>query len=528
MKHHLYHITRRAVPLLLLAAICAAAWLYADGVYSFTFLQDEVPLPSVSSPLPKEDSTSAQSGKPATPADTAEPQGFTPIQLPPPDSLRTALNRNDVIALCKGYSFSPYTASSLAVDGFVLSTEPYDVSHSIFAKADGFPMLPDTRSYYDGYKTIVNYVRPDEKSAPVPQYSYKETEILAVQLYMGLVLVDDGYTVQLYNSDGTFAFSYTYGEYSPAYTRDKKGNPVFTKREIGEDGAYYDACYIPGEAGMIPSDYDDELDGRGLYFDYPPSYGIADNNLMRLATRQTVINRDAEGVETVEEKTLWAFAYSQYSRLTGYKFTGAFDFSEDLAAVLNEEGHLYYLGKYGYQAFNTLKNYYYYERYVTEYLLPPLTSGIESLGFYYYDHGLVRVRRQVVDWYGITYIDTLRVAVDEDVLINKKGEEFPIPAGFDIVAYSDGVILLEKDGKYGYMDHTGQWITQPIFEVARPFIEGCAVAGFHDGTTLMIDTAGNVVIPAGQYYHISDVSSGVVSAWNGKNWEIFHKMARFG
>ena len=434
MKHLLHHITHRILPLILFAAVCGAAWLYAEGVYSFTFLMEEPSRPIPSSPLSGDNAPDQAGVSAALPADTAASEKYAPVVLPAPDSLRSALNRADVQAFCSRYYFSPYPYSSLVGDGYTLSTEPYHSSHSLFARADSFPALPDVRSYYDGYETVVNYVRLDDKSAPVPQYSSKEISVPAVQMYMGYVLVDDGFTVQMYNSDGSHACTYTYGEYVPAYTRDRSGNPVFKKSVKGEDGKYADAYYICKNGAMIPSDYDDELDGRGLYYDYEPSFGIADNNLMRLANRQTVVTIREDGSEVTEEKTLWAFAYSAYSRLTSYKFTGAFDFRENLAAVLNDEGHLYYLGRYGYQAYTTLKNYYYYERYVTEYLLPPLTAGPESIGFYYYDHGLVRARRQVVDWYGITYIDTLRVAVDEDVLLDTTGAEFPIPTGYDIIA----------------------------------------------------------------------------------------------
>ena len=43
----------------------------------------------------------------------------------------------------------------------------------------------------------------------------------------------------------------------------------------------------------------------------------------------------------------------------------------------------------------------------------------------------------------------------------------------------------------------------------------------------MLDTEGNIVIPAGQYDYISDVSSGVVAAYKDGVWSVLHKMARF-
>lgn len=279
---------------------------------------------------------------------------------------------------------------------------------------------------------------------------------------------------------------------------------------------------------MIPVDYVDSVEGRGVYFDYPAYYGVSDNKLIRLVQRTLTTGTDPYGLPVDYEEQLWAYGYSASWRRTNYKFSKAYDYAEGRAAILDENGYLNYLTESGYYAFYPKKNYYYYERYVTEYLLPPITDGEESIGFYYYDHGLVRARRQVVDWYGITYINTLRVAVDEDILIDKSGKEFPVPEGYDIKAYSDGVILLARDGKFGYMDYTGTWIAQPIYDYARPFVEGVAVAGFADGTRLMIDTAGELVIPAGYYTRISDASSGVIAAFGEtQGWQIFHKMSQF-
>jgi hypothetical protein len=235
-----------------------------------------------------------------------------------------------------------------------------------------------------------------------------------------------------------------------------------------------------------------------------------------------------DGTETTEESILWAYGFNPNWRRTTFRFKTALDFSENLAAVTEEDGKLFYIGPYGYVTFYTERQYYYSEWYVQEYLLPPLSAGPESIGFYYYDHGLVRARRQVIDYAAMHYRDVFRVAVDEDFMMDKNGKEFPLPEGYDIVSYSDGVILLTRDGKYGYMDYTGAWIAQPIYDYAQPFYEGLAVVGFGEGDRLMIDTAGNIVIPMGAYDYISNASSGVIAAWrDGHGWDILHKMAKF-
>ena len=525
IRNFFSHIARRAVPILLMAVVTAAAILFAEGHFTLSFLENEAPLPSgtPSSPLGSEPDTDA-----GTPVITPDDDSPSRVQIPSPTNPQAAMSEDDILRLCGALSFDPAAVPELLTAGYSRSTETYSSDTSLFAYAGGFDFLPKTRSYYDGGTTTVSYVRPDMQSAPVPVYSTEFAEVPAVQLYMGYLLIDDATTVKLYTADGLYLFSYKNSEYLPSYTRDRAGNPIFERTQENEEGKKYTAYYTVGAGGFVFSDYDDAVDNRGVYFDYAPSYGISDNNLMRLVQKTTTVTAAEDGTETAEDSLLWAYGYSPTWRRTTFRYSAAYDFSEELAAVVDTDGKLFYIGQYGYQAYTTQKSYWYYERYVTEYLLPPLTSGPESIGFYYYDHGLVRARRQVVDWHAVTYWDMLRVAVDEDVLLDKKGNIFPIPAGYEIEAYSDGVILLSKDGKYGYMDYTGAWIAQPIYDYARPFSEGVAVAGFADGTRLMIDTAGDIVIPAGEYRYISDVSSGVVAAWtlDGK-WEILHKMARY-
>ena len=476
------------------------------------------------------------------PSEVTPPTADTSVVNPPvqPDSDRIfgfvlpeigaktpqkAMTKAALLRLSAKVSFSPdgrYTAGELTAAGFALSAETYDADHTILVRRKGIT-LPD--SYAAGTETYdeLHYVRPDEMSAPEAVYEIRERERPAVEPYMGYIITCDGTTMQILDAEGKVLITAPQDELSPLNTRDAAGHPLFYG-----SGAVGAKLFYLDEAGRLQlSDYDDTVEGRGLYFDYAPAFGVSDNSLIRLLQRELVTLEKLDGTKEESVRDVWAYGYSATRRRTGYNFSGAFDFSDGLAAVLDADGYLNYISESGYYAFYPRKNYNYYDRYVTEYYLPPLTDGEESIGFYYYDHGLVRVRRQVVDWYGITYIDTLRVAVDEDILIDTAGKEFPVPEGYDIVSYSDGVILLEKDGKYGYMDYTGKWIAQPIYDHARPFFEGLAVVGFADGTRLMLDTAGDIVIPAGRYTHISDASTGVIAAYSPTDgWEVYHKMAK--
>lgn len=516
---------RRALPALFLALFSAAAILYARGVYTFSFLRDSEggTLPSPSSPLGRDDDASGT-------ADTVKPDDTERVYVSAPGEMPRAMSEDDVLRLSGALRFSPEGVPALLAKGFSRSTEPYSAATSVVAYAGGFDFLPRLRSSYDTIEKTVSYVRPSEMSEPEPVWTEHIAEVPSVQLYMGYLLLDDGTNTRVYTADGLYLTAYRTLEYERAYTRDRAGNALFCRtdwRRTEEETADY---YTVSENGMTPSDYDDLTDGRGVYFDYAPSYGLTDGNLTRFARRTTTVTEDEEGAETREESVTWAYGYTRSWLLYGgYKYAQAYDYREGVAAAVGADGRLVYIGPYGYPAFAAEKKYYYFEWEVQEYLLPPLTNGPESIGFFYYDHGLVRARRQLIDhWWYTYYGHVKRVALDEDVMLDKEGNIFPVPAGYDIVSYSDGVILLECDGKYGYMDFTGAWIAQPIYDYARPFSEGLAVAGFADGVRLMLDTEGNIVIPAGRYAYLSDVSSGVIAGYTKQGqWEILHKMARF-
>ena len=86
------------------------------------------------------------------------------------------------------------------------------------------------------------------------------------------------------------------------------------------------------------------------------------------------------------------------------------------------------------------------------------------------------------------------------------------------------MILLERDGLYGFMDYSGKWIAQPIYTDAEAFSEGLAVIGTADGRYGMIDTSGNIVVPFA-YTHISSCSDGVIAVYSEESgWHILRKM----
>ncbi len=557
MKHgHIFsQIGRRVLPLLLLAGLSAGVLFAADRLFTPPADTPGATPPSVTDNVPDTPAV------PNTPGTSAADGGAEPTDPVPPADVthaRKAASKEDILRLSANMGFSEntvITVPALVADGFLRSDESYSARTSLIALAGKFDFFP--KEYAKTKETVydLSFVRPSEMSEPEPVYTPREVLRPAIQPYMGFLLMDDGTETRLYTGDGLFLFAYPSGEYTRAFARDNTGAALFYKDETVErpvkkaltepapdepapaepaavemETVLERVYYAVTDTGFAKADYDDTVDGRGVYFDYPAYYGISDNDRRRLVKKITTVEEKLDGTEEITDSVWWAFGNANGWQLTNYSFTGAFDYSEGMAAVLNEKGQHLFLSEWGYYAFNPLKNYNYYDRFVTEYYLPPRTRGEESIGFYYYDHGLVRVRRQVVDWYSLYYMEPedLRVTIDEDILIDKTGKEFPVPEGYDIVSYSDGMILLLKDGKYGFMDHTGTWIAQPIYDFARPYFEGLAVVGFSDGSRLMLDTEGDIVIPAGVYDHISDASSGVITAYSAKTgWVLYHKMAKF-
>ena len=105
-------------------------------------------------------------------------------------------------------------------------------------------------------------------------------------------------------------------------------------------------------------------------------------------------------------------------------------------------------------------------------------------------------------------------------LYNKNGTKINIPGNYSLENYSDGIMLVSKNGRYGYMNIDNSWVFAPVFDEARPFFQGLAVA-HSDGGYGMVDTEGNAVLPF-IFDYISDVSDGRVAAYSEElGWQIY-------
>ena len=138
----------------------------------------------------------------------------------------------------------------------------------------------------------------------------------------------------------------------------------------------------------------------------------------------------------------------------------------------------------------------------------PKGSGTEAEGCFFYKNGLLRVYS----------------SSGESIVIDRNGKAVPLPSGFSVVSYTDGVLLLrqsyadtngEDSAVYGYMSSGLRWITDPDYVNGRPFYEGLAAVCGADGKWGMIDLDGNTVIPM-VYDSLSDCQDGVIIAYEQK------------
>ena len=406
--------------------------------------------------------------------------------------------------------------------------------------AEAAPDGVDIPGYFSSHKTeeyTVSYEPPSQGKPYEVIKTPTTVDAPAVTLYMGYIIVEstwDG-VVNIYSSDGAAIGSYNQTQVFPAYCRDKSGRPLFIS-----SGAYY---YLDaGRRRFVNADYDPKSDNRGALFDYTPDYGLSRDATRMFVSEKKIVEKktpvdDGKGGEGDEEGKSSVFIVTPTVEYTfglmnqngspvyKGKFYGAYAFSGGRAAVIDEDGHLYYINASGSTVIRTDRAYIddATEQYVVEYYMEPISNGEESVGFYFFEHGLTRARVLTLNKYLLNYNETY-VMSDETVVLKDNGQRFGIPVGYEVSSYSSGVFLLRGHGGCGFYDYTGTWIADPDLDDAEPFYEGLAVVK-KDGYVGLIDTNGDFVIPYGQFSYISNASTGVIAAYDGE-WHILYKMTK--
>ncbi len=217
----------------------------------------------------------------------------------------------------------------------------------------------------------------------------------------------------------------------------------------------------------------------------------------------------------------WGYRDARGNTVIAPRFKMAYTFSEEgLAATLDFSDRISFIDKKGNVKISlvdneTIKHPEQSRVTVKQQFLQPINNDISALGAYYFDCGYVMVR--------FTYRNKKdgKLIHNENRLVSSSGKYFDIPAGYVLVNYSDGIMMLEKNGRYGYMDLEGGWCAPPVYSKASPYIQGLAAVGTPDGKMGLIDTEGNYVLPL-CFEYVSDVSSGYVAAYSElRGWEIY-------
>jgi len=505
------------ISFILIIFITVATIAYHRGVFDISFIKR----PGLISDTTTNQASSDTGGSPS-PIKPSEPLTPIPDKADTPSdsdklSYEQIPNIHSDKELINNYLSSLENTTVLTENGYRITDLEYDNSYVISKLTT---QLDVGSEYSLREQTVQVPVRiPDEK---YPNYyttvfEDAQTDRPAVDIYMDYIIIDNGETCKLTKNDGTIlAEDFDVEKYVPAYTRDKNDIPLFKSEEQSKYNPrntitrYY---YVNKNGEFKTSDYDDKADSRGLYFNYPSYFGKSDSSFR---------------VYYDEELELYAYGTADgVASKDDYKYSAAFNHSEGICAAVETDGLMYFLNRNNITLISASKEFFkkYNEsqrRLLANYIMPD-TFGEESRGFFYFDHGLCRVRKQVIDAYHWQTYEDRRVTSDDDILICYDGTEFPIPTGYNLISYSNGVLLLEKDGLYGYMDHTGGWIAEPVYTYARPFNEGLAAVG-NDGKIGMIDTNGNIVIPQ-VFDHISDASGGLIALYDGEcGWTVLNKL----
>ena len=239
----------------------------------------------------------------------------------------------------------------------------------------------------------------------------------------------------------------------------------------------------------------------------------------------------ADAAEDEEEKTFDELLHERFPYYTAYNY------NEGYAVVVTDDTgeeekyetkELRVIDGSGNFTFTSKKKYYNttIKNYVSDRYLLPLTRGEESIGSIYFDHGLMRVRKVTYEYYQLEEWGDLAINSDEDVLIRPNGTEFPIPEGYKLKGYADGVLTLERRGLYGYMRYDGTWIADPVYSNAAAFHGGIGVLTKPNGIVGAIDINGAVQIPF-RYSYISNRSDSLIAAYSESGgWELFGVFTR--
>ena len=141
------------------------------------------------------------------------------------------------------------------------------------------------------------------------------------------------------------------------------------------------------------------------------------------------------------------------------QFYRAYEFSDGVAAVQkNKLDGLLFINTAGKVVLDTHLKYYKYNgiNAYDWYRAPEVLSG-DAVGCLRFDHGYMRV---TVETYALA--NSTEVLYTKQALVDADGNQLRLPSDYDLVAYSDGVAVLCKNGKYGYYSYREEDEEKPV------------------------------------------------------------------
>ena len=101
------------------------------------------------------------------------------------------------------------------------------------------------------------------------------------------------------------------------------------------------------------------------------------------------------------------------------------------------------------------------------------------------------------------------------------------PAMPDLNVIGNRLILMQKDGKYGYVSVTGGVLIDFVFDRALPFQGGAAVV-WQDGQAKLIAPDGSVLVPAGEYAAVENLGYGIYAfkEQGAAGWQVYNAEGR--
>lgn len=520
-------ILSRVLSLCVLLFFVFAVILYRQGYYDVSFLprgdgdapSEKAETAAETTDTPETAPVTEQTEETSAPPETAKAEETTAssgAEKPSADPLAA-------------FRASLSSSKELRKKGWAPTDETYDPSSQKLSKME----LPSkiARNRMLTYRTRSSVTSVWNDSAEKLQNTTEEIDRPVLELYMGMLFYDDGTNVALLDDSGQIVMV-NFDGISFAYERDAYDRPLFLY-----NGVYY---YVSDDYRLTYSSFNPAF-GSPVRADTPVGWNYPTHGLYRYYVEKTVeyisnykyvyrkrmqFGEDAEETYAEEKVKLYGFLDASGEVVIEAQYYYASNFDENgLAVVADRDRVVRFIDTRGKEVINPYgtitrsadRN----NRSAIEGYYLPDSDGVSSVGYYFFDHGLTRVRRVARD-----YFDISAIVEDEELLMTADGKLFDMPAGYALTAYSDGVLILERDGRYGCLDYTGRWIAQPVYTAASAFSEGLCALCDADGHYGMIDAQGNTVVPFA-YDYISSASGGRICAYQkSSGWEVFEKLAK--